>query len=415
MGMKNLKAVAVRGTERTVDVADRDGFLAAVKEQVDTFRINPGYVSRREHGTRHNEFTNLLGMYPTHNFQDGIMPGWETIDSPEWTSLTARHLACHNCMLRCGAITKKSTGKYAGAWTEGPEYETIWSFSGPFGVADSGLIVAADQMCDNLGLDTISVGNAIGFAYELYERGIISKEDTGGMELIYGKADHVMELVRQIAYREGFGEVLADGTREAAKRIGKGAEKYAMQVKGLEIPAYDPRGAKAHGLNLMTSNNGADHCNGYARQEMFGSPVPFKADRFSLENKGALCKWNQDSTAFLETGILCVFATGMVSEELYSSLISTATGVKDFADPEYMMKVGERIFNLERMFNIREGFGKKDDVFSARITKESMPNGTAAGQVFEAELLLKDYYKARGWDANGVPTRAKLAELGLDK
>ncbi|MFH1640003.1 MAG: aldehyde ferredoxin oxidoreductase family protein [Chloroflexota bacterium] len=415
MGMKNLKAIAVRGTERAVEISDRDAFMAAVKEQVDAFRSNPSYENRREHGTRHNEFTNLLGMYPTHNFQDGVLPDWEKIDGPEWTRLAKRHIACYGCMLRCGAITKASAGRYAGSWTEGPEYETIWSFSGPMGVVDSGLIIAADQMCDNLGLDTISTGSTIGFAYELYERGIITREDTGGLELNYGSGDHVTELIRQIAYREGFGNVLAEGTREAAKRIGKEADRYAMQVKGLEFPAYDPRGAKAHGLNLLTANIGADHCSGYAGQEMFGAPVPFKTDRFSTDKKGELCKWNQDRTAFLETGICCTFATGMVPDKLYGSLISTATGIRDFTDPQYLWKVGERIFNLERMFNVRNGFSRKDDTMPERITQESMPNGTAAGQMFEEETLLDDYYKARGWDANGIPKKAKLTELGLDK
>jgi aldehyde:ferredoxin oxidoreductase len=413
MGIKNLKAIAVRSTNRRIDIADPAGFKEAVREQVDTFRSNPGYEARRASGTRHNEFTNILGMYPTHNFQDGILPGWEKIDEPEWASLTYRHTACFGCMLRCGAITKINKGKYAGSWTEGPEYETIWGFSGPMGVVDSGLIIAADAMCDRLGIDTISVANTIGFAYELFERGIITKEDTDGMELVYGSDKYVLQLIRQIAYREGFGNILAEGTREAANQIGKGAIDYAIQVKGLELPAYDPRGAKAQGLNLLTSNNGADHCSGYAAQEMFGLTIPIEVDRLSTEKKGELTKWNQDKQAMLETGTLCVFAANMMSPELYAKLISTATGVKDFADSAYLWKVGERIFNLERMFNVRDGFSKKDDVFPERITKETMPNGTAAGQVFEADILLPDYYEARGWDENGIPTTEKLNELGL--
>jgi aldehyde:ferredoxin oxidoreductase len=225
-----------------------------------------------------------------------------------------------------------------------------------------------------------------------------------------------MELIRQIAYREGFGDVLAEGTREAARRIGKGAEQYAIHSKGLELPAYDPRGAKAHGLNLMTSNIGADHNTGYGSQEVFGSPVPFAVDRFAVERKGELTKWNQDVTALLETGILCSFmpSMGMVPEDLYGRLVSSATGMKEFADPAYLWKVGERIYNLERMFNVREGFGIKDDSFPKRFSTEPMPAGPSAGQVFEAEALLKDYYRARGWDLKtGIPTKAKLNELGL--
>jgi len=271
-------------------------------------------------------------------------------------------------------------------------------------------------MCDDLGLDTISTGNAIGFAYELYDRGIITKKDTGGLELKFGNNKPVMELIRQIAYREGLGDILAEGVREAARRIGKSAEQYAIHSKGLELPAYDPRGAKAHGLNLMTSNIGADHNSGYASQEIFGSPVPRAVDRFAVESKGELTKWNQDLTALLETGILCSFmpSMGMVPEDLYGRLVSSATGMKEFADTAYLWKVGERIYNLERMFNVREGFSSKDDAFPKRFSTEPMPAGPSAGQVFEAEALLRDYYRARGWDIKtGIPTKAKLNELGL--
>ena len=267
-----------------------------------------------------------------------------------------------------------------------------------------------------MGLDSISTGSTIGFAYELYERGIISKEDTGGFELTFGNQEPVLELVRQIAYRRGFGDLLAEGTQEAARRIGKGAEQYAMHVKGLEIPAYHPRGAKAHGLNLLTISLGADHNAGYGNQEIFNIPVPRAVNRFAIEGKGELTKYNQDITAMMNTGILCNFLVGMIgmTPELYSKLLSAATGVKDFVDPDYLWQVGERIVNLERMFNIREGLGRKDDVFPKRITSEPMPSGPSAGQVFEAEALLTDYYKARSWDAEtGIPTRAKLNELGL--
>jgi aldehyde:ferredoxin oxidoreductase len=319
-------------------------------------------------------------------------------------------------MIHCGNITRVYSGKYNGAWTEGPEYETTWAFTGPMAKADIGLTIAADKLCDDLGLDTISTGSSIGFAYELFEKGIITKKDTGGMTLKFGNNQHVMDLIRQIAYREGFGDVLADGTRAAAERIGKDAIQYAIQVKGLELPAYDPRGAKAHGLNLATSNIGADHNTGYAGQEIFGAPVPFAVDRFEVARKGELTKWNQDQTAMLETGILCSFipSMGLISEALFGRLLAAGTGIRDFADVDYLWKVGERIYNLERMFNVREGFGRKDDFMPKRFATETMPDGPSKGQVFENDELLKDYYRARGWNVNtGIPTAAKLKELGL--
>lgn len=416
MGAKNLKAVAVRGHEK-VDIADPEAFREAVKAQIAAYKAHPMFESFSQTGTQIAEFTNVLGMYPTRNFREGVLPNWEKIEGAEYTKLRVRKTACYSCMIHCGNITKVGTGKYKGAWSEGPEYETTWAFSGPVGVPSIGLTVAADKLCDDLGLDTISTGNAIGFAYELYERGILTKEDTGGLELTYGREEPVLELIRQIAYREGLGDLLAEGTREAARRIGKGAEQYAIHVKGLELPAYDPRGAKAHGLNLLTASLGADHNCGYAPQELFGVPIPREVDRFAIEGKGELTKFNQDITAFMETGILCGFpvSMSMIDAGLYGRLISAATGLKDFADPNYMWLVGERIFNLERMFNVREGFGKKDDAFPARLTNEPLSNGPSAGQVFEAEPLLADYYKARGWDPEtGIPTAAKLRELGLD-
>jgi len=229
-------------------------------------------------------------------------------------------------------------------------------------------------------------------------------------------SEPVLQLIRQIAYREGFGDLLAEGTREVARRIGKGAEQYAMHVKGLELPGYDPRGAKAHGLNLLTANMGADHETGFAPQEIFGRKIPEPVTRLGVEGKGKLTKWNQDLMALTCTGIICAFniSTGMMNVELYSKLLTTATGIEDFADHNYLWHVGERIFNLERMFNVREGFGSKDDIFPSRFVMEPIPEGNSAGQVFEAERLLKDYYEARGWDINtGIPTVAKLNELGL--
>jgi len=415
MGAKKLKAIACRGKE-PVEPANKEAFAAAVKEQLAGYRANPTCVNFSKTGTQIAEFTNILGMYPTRNFRQGVLPKWQEIEGDAYTKLRVRKEGCHVCSVHCGNLTRVYTGTYAGAWSEGPEYETTWAFTGPMSKADIGLTIAADKLCDDLGMDTISTGSSIGFAYELFEKGIITREDTGGMALRYGDNRHVMELIRQIAYRQGFGDVLADGTKEAARRIGKGAIEYAIQVKGLELPAYDPRGAKAHGLNFVTSNIGDDHNSGYATQEVFGAPVPFAVDRFDIARKGELTKWNQDLTAMLETGIVCSFVPswGALADDLYGKLVSSATGISEFADTAYLWKVGERIFNLERMFNVREGFGRKDDALPRRFSTEPLPDGPAKGQVFEEDALVKDYYQARGWNARtGVPTEAKLKELGL--
>jgi len=415
MGAKNLKAIAIRGRGK-VELADKQAYAAAVKEQVAGYQANPQFSTFSQSGTWIAEALNAMGMYPTKNFREGFVPEWEKLESSEYLKLLVRKTRCYSCMVHCGSIAKIASGRYAGSWTEGPEYETIWAFSGPVGHSDIGLTIAADKYCDDMGLDTISTGSTIGFAYELYEKGIITKADTGGLELTYGNSEPVMELIRQIAWREGIGDLLAEGTREAGRRIGKGAEECGIQVKGLELPAYDPRGAKSHGLNLLTANIGADHNTGYAPQEVFGVPIPREVDRLSSEDKGELTKWNQDLTAFLETGILCSFmpSMGMLSEDVYGRLLRSATGVKDFEDTAYLWKIGEKITNLERMFNAREGFGRKDDTFPRRLREESVPEGPSAGSVFEEKDMLDQYYKARGWDIEtGVPTKEKLEELDL--
>jgi aldehyde:ferredoxin oxidoreductase len=415
MGDKNLKAIACRGTAK-VEPADHEAFAVAVKEQITGYRNNPQFASFAKTGTQIAEFTNVLGMYPTKNFREGVLPKWQEIEGDSYAKLRVRKAGCHACAVHCGNITRVYSGRYAGAWTEGPEYETTWAFTGPMGKADIGLTIAADKLCDDLGMDTISAGSTIGFAYELFERGIITKKDTGGITLKYGDSKPVMDLLKQIAYRQGFGDLLAEGSVAAARRIGNDAEKYAIAVKGLELPAYDPRGAKAHGLNFLTSNIGADHNTGYAGQEVFGSPVPFAVDRFAVARKGELTKWNQDLTALFETGILCSFipSMGLLSEETFGKLLAAGTGIKDFADTAYLWKTGEKIYNLERMFNVREGFNSGHDKISVRLTTETMSDGPSKGQVFEADELLKDYYKVRGWSLKGIPTAAKLKELGLE-
>jgi aldehyde:ferredoxin oxidoreductase len=415
MGAKNLKAVVVRGKGK-VEVADTDAFRAAVKKQAAGFKQHFLFDHFSTHGTQIAEGANLLGIFPTRNFRQGTLEGFQEIESSEYDKNRIGKTACYHCMIGCGNMTRMKTGKYRGSWSEGPEYETIWAFTGTIDVHDVGLTVAADKLCDDLGIDTMSAGATIGFAYELYERGIITKDDTGGLELSYGNGEPVMALLEQIGHKVGFGGLLAEGSREAARLIGKGAAEYAMHVKGLELPAYDPRGAKAQGLSYITSPVGADHNYGYATQEIFFGTLPRPVDRLEVEGKGEITKFNQDITAMMETGVMCAFpiSMGMITAEVYADLISAATGVKDFKDPDYMWMVGERIFNLEKMFNVRDGIGREKDSLPRRLVDDPIPDGLSAGHRFEEEQLLADYYQVRGWDPDsGIPTGEKLEELGL--
>jgi aldehyde:ferredoxin oxidoreductase len=327
---------------------------------------------------------------------------------------------CYDCPVGCSQMKLARSGPYAGILTEGPEFETLYSFGSGTGVANLDAVIAADRLSDELGLDTMSAGVTIAFAMELFERGILTLKETGGLELKFGNDQAMMTVLRQMAYREGIGNLLADGTKAAAQKIGKGAEKYAMHIKGLEMPAYDVRGAKAHGLNYATSYTGADHNRGYAFQEIFGIPVPFAVDRFSIEAKGKLTKWNQDvRAATCDCPTMCAFildtALPGTATQNTATLMEAVTGLT--FTPEEVGKVGERLNNLAKAFNVREGFTRADDTFPERLMTEPLKAGASKGQLISKEdlkLMLDEYYTVRGWDLKkGTPTRAKLIELGL--
>ncbi|MGD0234978.1 MAG: aldehyde ferredoxin oxidoreductase family protein [Syntrophorhabdales bacterium] len=417
MGSKNLKAIAIT-TERAVRLSNPDLFKELAKEQNRLFRESQKFGQHREWGTTETQnVTNTLGIYPTRNFRYGQQKNGEKLYGEEYRKLRTGDFGCYNCSARCGKAHTVTTGQYAGAWSEGPEYESLWVFSAPIDSTSLEATIRADGLCDDLGLDTISAGNSIGFAYELYERGIIDRKDTDGLELIYGDHQTMVKLIEKIASREGFGDVLAEGTVRAARKIGRGAEAYAMHAKGMELPAYEPRGAKSQGFNYATSNIGGSHCYGYAGQEVFGVTVPRPVNRFAEVENADIVIYNQNATGMGEVGIVCSFARAWGwFPQVYGKLLAAATGVERFADPSYLFKVGERIVNLERAFNVREGFGRKEDRLPDRMLNEPLHTYGAPGEgemVREMEKFLDCYYELRGWTEKGVPTAGKLDELGL--
>jgi aldehyde:ferredoxin oxidoreductase len=249
----------------------------------------------------------------------------------------------------------------------------------------------------------------------------LTDKDTDGIELNFGNHKAMIEMLRQISFKEGLGAILGNGTKKAAEIIGKESKKYAIHVKGLELPAYDVRGAKAHGMNYVTAYNGADHCRGYAFQEIFGIPIPEAVDRFATKGKGNLAKWNQDTRcATTDCPTLCGFIMDMAIPgdacQHIADLVTAVTGITFTA--EEVEKVGERVNNITRLFNIRVGLTRKDDTLPYRLMNESIKAGASVGQVItQADLdeMLDEYYEARGWDKTGTPTSAKLEELGLIK
>jgi aldehyde:ferredoxin oxidoreductase len=416
MGSKNLKAVAITATRRLF-LAEPEAYQKLAKEQVKTILGNGSFKSHKEWGTTTTQdVTNIIGIYPVRNFRYGQLVNYKKVFGAEYRKMRVGDIGCYSCAARCGKVHTVPSGVYAGAHSEGPEYESIWAFTGPIESDNIEASIAADQLCDDLGLDTISTGSTIGFAYELYEKGLLKKSDTDGLELVYGNPAPMVALVRKIGYREGIGDLLALGTRRVAEKIGAESNTYAIHVKGLELPAYEPRGAKSQGYNYATASIGASHCYGYAAQDVFGSPLPHPTDRFSEENADIVI-YNQNETAWHECGVACLFSGGWGWMELFDKLVAAARGIAKYTEPGYLDKVGERIFNLERVFNIREGFGRQDDFLPPRIRTEPLHTREAKGEgqtVSHHDEFLDKYYSLRGWTRGGIPTAKKLKELGLD-
>lgn len=422
MGAKNLKAIAIRG-EQSVSLASEEKVKSARKKMLQYMKESHVLYSEfSKHGTPMTvDGTSELGIFPLKNFS--ATGEFSMVDSIGAEAQQTRKIGrehCYNCPVGCSQLKRAKKGRHKGTLSEGPEFETIYSYGGMTCVDNIDDLIAADRLADELGLDTISSGVAISFAMELYEKGILTEQDTDGQPIRFGDGAVMIDLLKKMAFREGIGDLLADGTRVAAEKIGQGSERYAMHVKGLELPGYDVRGAKAHGLNYATSYTGADHCRGYAFQEIFGIPIPEAVDRFAVKGKGKLTKWNQDlRTATTDCPTMCGFIMDMalpaVAAQNTASLMEAVTGI-DFTVDD-IMRVGERINNLARAFNILAGLTVTDDCLPKRLMTEPLKSGGSKGQTVSKEqmdTMLEEYFNERGWNAEtGVPTVEKLEELGL--
>ncbi len=411
LGAKKIKAFAVNSSG-PLSLHDADGFKKLTREIVEGLRTSPGRIKMSDFGTSYLTLGfEKVGIFPVKNFQEGHLEGVEKIGDEAMAEIKTKNDGCYGCMTKCGQVREVSGGTYDGATSEGPDYETIWSLGGNLANTDIGSLIAADSLCDKLGMDTVSTGNSIGFAYELFQRGIITKEDTDGLELNWGDPAPMMALLEKISNRQGFGKLLGEGTKRAAAQIGKGAEDYAIQIKGLELPAYEPRAVKGYGLILATSNIGASHMYGRPRDELAG-----KKDKLTEVDKGQDAASAEMSQATQDSVIQCAFSpvTGFNAQQR-SELLVMATGFKEFADPAYVERIGERTLCLERCFNVREGFNRKDDTLPKRMRTEPLQNaGPATGQVFKnLDGLLDEYYDALGYTRNGIPSAEKLNQLGL--
>ncbi len=399
MGSKKLKAISVKGNQQP-KIYDPEKFEFMIYETDKWIKANPLTSSAfPSFGT--GVLMNLVndaGALPTRNFQQTQFENADKISGEAIAEkILVKNDACYNCPLRCGRRTKtKSEDGY------GPEYETAGLMGANLGISDIEAIAEMHYLSDDLGLDTISLGGTISCLMEMSEKGKID------YNLRFGDIEKTKELMYKIAAREGIGDELAEGSKKFAEKYDAG--KYAMQVKGLEIPAYDPRGMKGRGLGYITSNRGACHLRGYMiGPEILG--IPKMLNRFNPVGKSGFLINQQDFFAVVDSLVICKFVTLAVGEEFFARLLSTVTGVEK--SQQDLLDIGEKIWTLERLYNLKAGFTEEDDVLPRRFLEEK-GTGPAADQVFEQDIMLAEYYRCRGWDKKGVPTPEKLEELGLE-
>jgi aldehyde:ferredoxin oxidoreductase len=401
MGSKNLKAIVVEGKYRP-EILDQELFKFMLYETRKLLRASPlTSQALPEFGTSVvMNLVNNVGALPTRNFQESQFEGAEAISGETLTdTYLVKNASCWACPIGCTRISK--TDKVEG---EGPEFETTWAFGAQCGNADLAAIIEANALCNDLGIDTISAGSTIACAMELTEKGLLDSD------LRFGRADLFDRTLEEMAYRRALGDELAEGSLRLATRYG--APELSMSVKGLEMPAYDPRGMQGQGLLYATSNRGACHMRG----NMLGLEVlglPKLIDRFQVQGKSSYVILHQNSAAMIDSLVICKFTNLGVAEEYFARALSAVTGVK-YATGD-LIRVGERVWNLERLYNLREGFAARDDTLPPRLLTEAVATGPSQGWVSKLEPMLKEYYRARGWDEQGVPRRQKLAELQLEE
>ncbi|MHC4461313.1 MAG: aldehyde ferredoxin oxidoreductase family protein [Planctomycetota bacterium] len=405
MGSKNLKAIVVRGTGKSepakVELTKKvlSAVLKKIRQNDVTAKGLPTY------GTAILvNVINECGVYPTNNFQKSH---FEAAEKTSGEALAEKYLvknvACYHCPIACGRRSRLD-----GIEAEGPEYETTWAYSADCGVNDLEAVIKANNWCNEYGLDTISAGTTIACAMEMYEKGIIKPDEIDGPPLNFGSAEAIVEWTRKMGAGEGFGAKLALGSYRLAQSYG--VPELSMSVKKLELPAYDPRGIQGYGLQCATSNRGGCHVRGYLiSPEILG--LPEALDRFSLEGKAVWVKAFQDITVVIDSLGLCLFTSFAIGADDYRDMFNAIVGENWTTDK--LLDAGERIWNLERNFNLNAGIEPEQDKLPKRLLEEPIPDGPSKGHVHHLAELLPQYYKERGWNEKGVPTEERLTKLGI--
>lgn len=402
MGSKNLKAVVVKGNQK-IPIANEKKFERAVFEANALLKEKgvTGEALPDRGTTALVHAINMSGLFPVRNFQQSQW-GFENAEKISGEAIRDNYAfkrqGCYGCPIICGHFVKFPDGKIL----KSPEFETDWSFGADCDNSDFRTIAEAGELCDDYGLDTISTGATIAAAMELEEKGKIN----AGLK--WGDGEAIIRAVHMIAKGEGIGKEMALGSRRFCEKYN--ASELAMSVKGLELPAYDPRGAQGQGLSYATSNRGGCHLRAYMiAPEVLGTPALI--NRFSTQDKARCVIDMQNWTAFIDSLVLCEFTMFSIGIDNYADMYSAATGFDtDAAD---IMKTGERIWNIERMYNIRACFKKDDDTLPQRLLREGAADGPAKGEVVKLKAMLNEYYALRGWTEEGMPLEWKLKELEL--
>ncbi len=431
MGSKNLKAIAIRGTGR-VALADPKAFRQHALSDLAKIKKHPWLGDRPNSagalGTAGGvEDLSAMGILPTRNWETGA---WESADRISGTAMKNTiligHRACQACPVGCTRVVRVAEGPFGGVRPEygGPEYETVAALGSLCENRNLQAIALFNQQCNVYGLDTISAGSAIAFAMECFEKGLLTEKEIG-FRLEWGDAAAMGRLLDMIAHREGIGDLLAEGTRRAAAKIGRGASELAVEVKGLELGMHEPRGKKGLALSYATAPRGADHMEGF-HDPMIAAPnawpeigVVEAMDRFTLDGKPRAVRLAEDYTSFINSLPICSFMSlpiaGVRNTEEVTGMLAAATGWRDITIEEEMA-IGERAYNLARAFTVRESAGRADDRLPAKLSR-SLREGASRGQTIADEEFtpaLQEYYRLRGWSENGTPTETKLRALGLE-
>jgi aldehyde:ferredoxin oxidoreductase len=426
LGAKKLKAIVIRGTGE-VPMADEAKVKELIRHWNEIIRKHPVTEADMKYGS--GEFLDWMnrvsGTFPSRNWQWGYFKsayerakdGKIELDPYYWApKYSKRNVACPFCTKPCGQLFVAEKGKYGPIEVDGPEYETLYSLGGAPEIAEIEAVAKANEICDLLGIDTISAGLTVSWAMEAVERGYLKPADLDGIDLRFGNAEAMLKVLEKMGRREGkVGELLSDGSRAAAKKLGKG-EDFAIQIKGLELPAYDIRGSKGVALAFAVAFRGGDHLTACVYGTEYGGAWwKFEAvERRKLVGKGFEVKFHEDLMALYDTLGICKFSRHIFFLEAFPEMVAAQTGLELTAAE--LLTVGERIYNLSRAFNVREGFSRKDDHLPKRVMEEPIPEGPSAGDRVsyeELQKLLDDYYEARGWNREGIPLKARLVSLDL--